>query len=140
MALLQKVLLKLAFNVASALRFASGYSLLLFGRECSQATCLCHSSLLLCNVQDVLMLHAQERNLAERPKAWQAYRLTTPSDTGVECFWSWLHEAGGDVPWAGGRSSFKDLPPRRSRAELLDHYERHTQFCPECKKVGVAVR
>ncbi|KAK9803840.1 hypothetical protein WJX73_006016 [Symbiochloris irregularis] len=84
--------------------------------------------------QDVLMLHAQERALADNEKHWRSYRLATPSDTGVKCFWHWLQQAGGDVPWPGGKSSFQDLPPRLTRAQLLDHYERHTQYCPQCQQ------
>lgn len=83
-----------------------------------------------------MILHAQERALARHPKSWQAYRLATPSDAGVEAFWHWLRGAGGDVPWAGGKSSFQDLPPQLSRDQLMDHYARHTRYCPECKQVG----
>lgn len=50
-------------------------------------------------------------------------------------FRQWLHErAGGDVGWAGGVTS-ADLPPARSRQQLLSRWDRHTQHCASCKQV-----
>lgn len=90
--------------------------------------------------QDVIIMHNQERALAQHPKGWRGFGLATPSDTGVDALWHWLQAAGGDVPWAGGQSSLQDLTPRLSREDLLDHFKRHTQYCPECKRALVRVK
>lgn len=66
-------------------------------------------------LQDVIIMHNQERALAQHPKGWRGFGLATPSDTGVDALWHWLQAAGGDVPWAGGQSSLQDLTPRLSR-------------------------
>lgn len=45
-----------------------------------------------------------------------------------------LRLAGGGVNYSDGLSA--DLPPQKSNEELLNHYERHTKYCPTCQKVS----
>lgn len=50
-------------------------------------------------------------------------------------FRQWLNDkAGGDVGWVGGATS-RDLPPARTRQQLLSRWERHTKDCASCKQV-----
>ena len=44
-----------------------------------------------------------------------------------------LDLAGGDVQWPDGVSG--ELPAKKTDEQLLNHYERHTRFCPACQKV-----
>ncbi|BDA48006.1 Protein TIC 55, chloroplastic [Coccomyxa sp. Obi] len=83
--------------------------------------------------QDMNVLHSQERKLASKQRGWRDYYLATQSDTGVSAFWRWLNTyAGGDVTYSDGIPA--DLPPQMSNEELLNHYERHTKYCPACQK------
>ncbi|EIE27337.1 hypothetical protein COCSUDRAFT_39040 [Coccomyxa subellipsoidea C-169] len=83
--------------------------------------------------QDMNVLHSQERKVAQKQRGWRDYYLATQSDTGVSAFWRWLStHAGGDVSFSDGVSA--DLPAQKSNEELLNHYERHTKYCPACQK------
>ena len=46
-------------------------------------------------VQDMNVLHQQERKLAKKPHGWRDYYLATQSDTGVASFWRWLDTFAG---------------------------------------------
>ena len=41
--------------------------------------------------------------------------------------------AGGNVTYSDGVSA--ELPAQKSNEYLLNHYERHTKYCPACQKV-----
>ena len=57
----------------------------------------------------------------------------------VVAFRIWLHEkAGGDVGWAHGAKS-ADLPPKRTRDQLISRWDRHTKDCNSCKTVSLAL-
>lgn len=46
-------------------------------------------------LQDMNVLHQQERKLAKKQRGWRDYYLATQSDTGVALFWRWLDTFGG---------------------------------------------
>ena len=46
-------------------------------------------------MQDMNVLHQQERKLAQKPHGWRDYYLATQSDTGVASFWRWLGTFAG---------------------------------------------
>ena len=46
-------------------------------------------------LQDMNVLHEQERKLAGKPRGWRDYYLATQSDTGVASFWRWLSTFAG---------------------------------------------
>lgn len=47
------------------------------------------------HVQDMQVLHSQERKLVSRNKGWRDYYLATQSDAGVSAFWRWLATYAG---------------------------------------------
>ena len=49
-------------------------------------------------LQDMNVLHEQERKLAGKPHGWRDYYLATQSDTGVASFWRWLGTFAGKLP------------------------------------------
>lgn len=49
-------------------------------------------------LQDMNVLHEQERKLADKPRGWRDYYLATQSDTGVASFWRWLDTFAGKIP------------------------------------------
>ena len=49
-------------------------------------------------LQDMNVLHEQERKLAGKPRGWRDYYLATQSDTGVASFWRWLSTFAGKPP------------------------------------------
>lgn len=49
-------------------------------------------------LQDMNVLHEQERKLAGKPRGWRDYYLATQSDTGVASFWRWLGTFAGKAP------------------------------------------
>ena len=68
----------------------------------------------------------------------RAYWLATPSDVGVGTFHKWVAEcAGGGVDWDPSVSDAdRALLTRASpgRADVLDHYTRHTAHCAVCQR------
>lgn len=46
-------------------------------------------------MQDMNVLHSQERKLAGKQRGWRDYYLATQSDTGVSAFWRWLNTYAG---------------------------------------------
>jgi hypothetical protein len=51
------------------------------------------------NLQDMNVLHSQERKLMRKSKGWRDYYCATQSDAGVTAFWRWLTTYAGAVPF-----------------------------------------
>ena len=55
-----------------------------------------------------------------------------PSDTGVVTWRSWLTQFGGGEPkWFGGSSEAAAV---LQRSDFFDSWERHSKWCPACRK------
>ena len=81
-------------------------------------------------LQDNTILHPASRALAAAPRGWKDYWLATGADGGVAAWHRWLTERGG-----GGPAWDPAAPPAPvyDREGLLNHWERHTRFCPTCQ-------
>ena len=83
---------------------------------------------------DQVFLHWQERVLEARggsPRAIRSFHLPTSADRYVRALHDWVNRYGGE-PFPG-----QSLPPRLSRAALMDRLEAHTLHCRSC---GTALR
>ena len=98
--------------------------------------------------QDVLAMSGVARAYANAARAAaasgrggpgsRAYWLATPSDVGVGAFHKWVNEcAGGGVDWDPSVSDADRALLTRAapgRADVLDHYTRHTAHCAVCQR------
>lgn len=54
-------------------------------------------------MQDMNVLHSQERKVAQKQRGWRDYYLATQSDTGVSAFWRWLSTHAGQSVFYPGK-------------------------------------
>lgn len=60
--------------------------------------------------------------------------LSTPSDSGVSAWRSWLTQFGGGEPkWFAGGSEGEAVQ-KLSYTDLFDNWELHSRWCPSCRK------
>ncbi|MEB3278643.1 MAG: pheophorbide a oxygenase [Lyngbya sp.] len=94
---------------------------------------------------DMVLLHQQERLLQQKRKteSWKtAYKLPTEADRLVIEFRKWFDQySGGKLPWEQvGISQPEVLPTNKTRREILDRYQQHTQHCSSCRGALKAVQ
>lgn len=81
--------------------------------------------------QDTVLLHHQEKIIAQRGKHWAEQVYTpNPPDTMVIALRRWLDKTGG-IPWANGLSL---SPERHDTRELFDVWNTHTKHCYVCQQ------
>ncbi|PSC75151.1 Pheophorbide a oxygenase [Micractinium conductrix] len=95
--------------------------------------------------EDVIFLHMQEEEAARRgmgvKPAGQVFYMPAASDAYVMGFRSWLSSVAGGGPWGPMDQSYlARAGPRRSEAQLLDHFHSHTEKCSICQKALRNVR
>eukprot|EP00899_Mesostigma_viride_P005330 jgi/Mesvir1/14799/Mv05437-RA.3 len=112
-----------------------------------------HGQVLL-NLQDSFCMTAAEAVMAQDPGApWASrYYLPTPSDKGTIALRQWMHDAAGGAPewWGiglgpeGARNGdaagagpevavSPDVHADRTK-DILNNWDNHTKFCPDCRK------
>jgi len=80
--------------------------------------------------QDMVTLNSEDIALARSQKK---FYLPTPSDTGVTAWSSWLKQCGGEPAWFGGGSDAEAVQ-KYKHADLFNRWERHSKWCPSCRK------
>ena len=93
--------------------------------------------------QDMVFLHFQEKNVANRQNRWLEEVYTpNPQDKMTIAFRQWFeNRAGGSIPWFNSAT----LPPAETKkSELFDVWHTHTKNCVVCqralKRVNWAMR
>ncbi|EAW33964.1 Rieske 2Fe-2S domain-containing protein [Lyngbya sp. PCC 8106] len=93
---------------------------------------------------DMIFLHQQERLLQQKQKteSWKtAYKLPTEADRLVIEFRKWFEQySGGKLPWKLATSQTEVLPLNKTRPEILDRYQQHTQHCSSCRGALKAIK
>jgi hypothetical protein len=85
--------------------------------------------------QDNLVLSGVGEALAKKARGWRDYYLPTSADVGVTAFHRWLTERAGGHPAYEGSATMADAP-RLTRADVWNHYDRHTKHCKQCREVS----
>lgn len=80
--------------------------------------------------QDMVTLNSEDIALARTQKK---FYLPTASDTGVTAWNSWLKQCGGEPKWFGGGSDAEAVQ-KYKHADLFNRWERHSKWCPSCRK------
>ncbi len=84
---------------------------------------------------DMILLHCQEKALAQDGHWKTAYTMPTSADRLVIAFRKWFEQyCQSQLPWQQSHGEVSPPSPSELRREvLLDRYHQHTQHCSSCR-------
>ncbi|CAD7695262.1 unnamed protein product, partial [Ostreobium quekettii] len=85
--------------------------------------------------QDIIAGHTEDRQAAGNGGSWRSqYHLPTPSNVGVLALRNWVDRyAGGGPTWFGDTNE-REIVLNNSPSDLFNRWERHSKWCPSCRK------